>query len=781
MGEGAESEGTVIRTGVELVDSSAKPWTTRSERMNQKEIAMKKSGQGPRSKAKRNPPRSMHQGHAKLTIDKEIAALIPSLSPEELAQLERSIVAEGCREPLSVWEDGQRSILLDGHNRYRICGRHGVAYEIRLVQLADRDAAIRWVAENQLGRRNLTPEAQSYLRGTLYNNTKRQGSRSDLTSGQSAQKLTTAQQLAERHQVDEKTIRRDAYFAEKLDALARADRPDIKEQVLTRGARISRADVPRLLKLDEEARVRILAEVRGGAKASALLRDLGRRGDGRGDHERRVQNNEEAPVAGGAGMSSDTEGSLAMPSGTTSIRPSSRKTNHVIGERNSALEHLEIAAGILRSLSPGSVSSEALEHLDAQVQAIKEELERHRQAVAQPADGPRVDVLAAAQAVFELESEGILSSSMTILDPLFADPNDPQALQRQLAEVRRMIARRARSLPRSSKRRRLIMPANNILDPRGERLLSFKIFNTIQRCLARQSPSMERIYNQYSESRSDSPEHARVCEKIERFIENGGDEIVDEHFSYIHYLKMHCTDAEVYREAARAAEREMTAYLRAVNQLSDKLLVHMRQTTMNLPRSAASHQGHASTKPRRQPAPAAPMATALAGPIRQYVPAPALSPVRDEHTVQPPTPTAASIAAQRERSREHPTSEEVEREVTRIADDLRSGRLRRPFMGEHEIWQKSWPAYVRDEAVKLLRETLKTASGSSDAGPLYQKDDSAPASSPDAAPSIPSHEDSRGLSKPGMSDFAMTEAMARVMPSATLAQAARVAWAYGNG
>jgi len=752
---------------------------------------MKKSGQGPRSKAKRNPLSTMHQGHAELTIDREIAALIPSLSPEELAQLERSIVAEGCREPLSVWDDGQQRILLDGHNRYSICSRHEVAYEIRLIQLADRDAAIRWVAENQLGRRNLTPEAQSYLRGTLYNNTKRQGSRSDLTSGQSAQKLTTAQQLAAQHKVDEKTIRRDADFAEQLDALARADSPDIKDQVLTRGACISRADVPRLLKLDEETRARIFAEVRGGAKASALIRDLGRRGDGRGDHESCVQNNEEGPAAGGAGTSSDTESSLATPSGTTSSRPSSRRTSHVTPNQNTALKHLEIAADILRSLPPGSFSSEALEQLDAQVQAIKGELERHRRAVAQPADGPRVDVIAAVQPIFELESEGILTSPMTTVDVIFADPTDPQALKKQFAEVRSMIERRA-SLSRSSKRRRGTMPVNNVLDPP----LSYKTFNTIQRYLGRQSPRMERIYNQCSESRSENPAHARVCERIERFIDSGGNEIIEDQFSYIDYIMMHYHDAEACRRATHAAVQEMTAYLRAMNEYSDKVLAHMRQSTMNLQRPAASHQGHASTPPRRQPAPAAPVATALAGPIRQHMPAPALPPARGKHAVRPPTPTAASIAAQRERPRECPTSEEVEREVNRIINDFTSGRLRNSFVGQLEIHRKNWPAHVMNEALASYRMALHRLSISTRTASPYQPDISVPAAlavdtvppMPDAGSvasqsSTPTQPVTSTLNNPSGSNIgSMTEAM--VLASAgpgTLARAVRLALKRGYG
>jgi hypothetical protein len=69
---------------------------------------MKKPARSPHRTAKRVPHGARRSQDADFVIDKEIAPLIPSLSPDELAQLERSILAEGCREPLSVWDDGRK-------------------------------------------------------------------------------------------------------------------------------------------------------------------------------------------------------------------------------------------------------------------------------------------------------------------------------------------------------------------------------------------------------------------------------------------------------------------------------------------------------------------------------------------------------------------------------------------------------------------------------------------------------------------------------------------------
>jgi len=98
---------------------------------------------------------------AEIEIDEELASLIPPLTDEERQQLEPNILADGCRDPLAVW--AEEAILLDGHNRYRICQQHDVPFDVREVSLPDRDAAKRWIILNQFGRRNLTPYQRAEL------------------------------------------------------------------------------------------------------------------------------------------------------------------------------------------------------------------------------------------------------------------------------------------------------------------------------------------------------------------------------------------------------------------------------------------------------------------------------------------------------------------------------------------------------------------------------------------------------------------------------------------
>ena len=85
-------------------------------------------------------------------INPEFKDLIPPLSTEEYGQLEQNILAHGCRDPIILWRD----TIVDGHNRYEICTKHGLKYETIKIRLSSKEAAKLWILENQLGRRNIS-------------------------------------------------------------------------------------------------------------------------------------------------------------------------------------------------------------------------------------------------------------------------------------------------------------------------------------------------------------------------------------------------------------------------------------------------------------------------------------------------------------------------------------------------------------------------------------------------------------------------------------------------
>ena len=52
---------------------------------------------------------------------------------------------------------------MDGHNRYDICRKHGVPFFYEVRSFADKEAAMFWMLEHQLARRNLNSYQRSEL------------------------------------------------------------------------------------------------------------------------------------------------------------------------------------------------------------------------------------------------------------------------------------------------------------------------------------------------------------------------------------------------------------------------------------------------------------------------------------------------------------------------------------------------------------------------------------------------------------------------------------------
>lgn len=94
-----------------------------------------------------------------MTVDDDFRSLIPPLSDDEYSRLERSIIAEGVRDPIITWN----GTIVDGHNRYRICQEHGIAFKTAEIVFGSKDAAKIWIIENQFGRRNLNSYQKSVL------------------------------------------------------------------------------------------------------------------------------------------------------------------------------------------------------------------------------------------------------------------------------------------------------------------------------------------------------------------------------------------------------------------------------------------------------------------------------------------------------------------------------------------------------------------------------------------------------------------------------------------
>jgi N6-adenosine-specific RNA methylase IME4 len=86
----------------------------------------------------------------KLTIDKEFQALLEPLTETEYNTLEANIIKDGCRDALVV----TGSVIVDGHNRYEICTKHGIAFTTASVFFESKNDCKIWMIRNQFGKRN---------------------------------------------------------------------------------------------------------------------------------------------------------------------------------------------------------------------------------------------------------------------------------------------------------------------------------------------------------------------------------------------------------------------------------------------------------------------------------------------------------------------------------------------------------------------------------------------------------------------------------------------------
>ena len=184
-----------------------------------------------------------------MEIDNEFRNYIRPLSNEEFKKLEASILSEGIRDPLVVWQ----GILLDGYHRYKIAQEHGLEYKTVDVELPDRCAAKEWILVNQLGRRNLTEQEASYYRGKLYSARKQSHGGDRKSSCQNVNLIGTAEELGSQYGVSERTIIRDEQFSKAVDKVADEIGVKARNAILSGQAKVPKERVEQLVEINQEA------------------------------------------------------------------------------------------------------------------------------------------------------------------------------------------------------------------------------------------------------------------------------------------------------------------------------------------------------------------------------------------------------------------------------------------------------------------------------------------------------------------------------------------------
>ena len=124
-----------------------------------------------------------------ITINETLRAFIDPLSAIEQAALERSLLAEGCRDALVLWGD----VLIDGHNRYDICKRHDIAFRtVQNTSFETLDDVMLWMIDNHLARRSVS----DFQRGVLALRKK------DIVTARTAQRAGEPDKVADKDAVD---------------------------------------------------------------------------------------------------------------------------------------------------------------------------------------------------------------------------------------------------------------------------------------------------------------------------------------------------------------------------------------------------------------------------------------------------------------------------------------------------------------------------------------------------------------------------------------------------
>lgn len=191
----------------------------------------------------------------KIVILEELKNLIEPLQEEELQGLESNILANGCKDSLIIWQttekiinpeaiiDTERFVLVDGHNRYKICTKHNISFNVMLMFFHSLQDVKNYMLDLQMGRRNLSQIQMAYYRGLRYNNEKITSKAENFSKDAGEEK--TSQKIAKQFNVDEKTIRRDGEFAIGLEKLS----PAFKKEILAGKQKVSKKSVQQLTKV----------------------------------------------------------------------------------------------------------------------------------------------------------------------------------------------------------------------------------------------------------------------------------------------------------------------------------------------------------------------------------------------------------------------------------------------------------------------------------------------------------------------------------------------------
>ena len=190
-----------------------------------------------------------------LKIDEGLKAYIDPLTPDEHESLERSILSEGCRDSLVVWGD----LLIDGHNRYEICQKHGLPFNtVQATQFKNMDDVHLWMIDQHLGRRSVS----DFQRGVLALRKREIIAERRAAAAAAVNAAKAAQPASEEAPWEGET---DPVVAQALASVAKVpDEALDTREALARAARLSAGQVKMIETIQEKAAPEVVAAVKAG-------------------------------------------------------------------------------------------------------------------------------------------------------------------------------------------------------------------------------------------------------------------------------------------------------------------------------------------------------------------------------------------------------------------------------------------------------------------------------------------------------------------------------------
>ena len=190
-----------------------------------------------------------------LKIDEGLKAYIDPLTPDEHESLERSILAEGCRDSLVVWGD----LLIDGHNRYGICRKHGLPFNtVQATQFKNMDDVHLWMIDQHLGRRSVS----DFQRGVLALRKREIIAERRAAAAAAVNAAKASQAEGEQAPWEGET---DPVVAQALASVAKVpDEALDTREALARAARLSAGQVKMIETIQEKAAPEVVAAVKAG-------------------------------------------------------------------------------------------------------------------------------------------------------------------------------------------------------------------------------------------------------------------------------------------------------------------------------------------------------------------------------------------------------------------------------------------------------------------------------------------------------------------------------------